>query len=80
MDTSSEVWDSFDIDLVVKVLVQTAFSESLDASFRMLRANTNCRPILRVLHPRVLLVPGVAGQQWASRHSRDLLCNNHSLL
>jgi hypothetical protein len=27
MDASTEVWDSFDIDLVVKVLANTAFSE-----------------------------------------------------
>jgi hypothetical protein len=26
MDTNSEVWDSLDIDLVVKVLANTAFS------------------------------------------------------
>lgn len=57
MDTNTEIFDALDIDLVIKVLSNTAFSEVQLLKIEILLLNSVkiiFRPILHVLYPDIL--------------------------
>lgn len=68
------VFDSFDLDLVVKVLSHTAFSEYPAPVTEDVNTNIDRnRPILYVLYPHILLLPGSALAGSGSCFERCLL-------
>lgn len=71
-DFGNPVYDTFDLDLLVKVLAHTAFSEYIASYSRMVADWKYARPFLHVLYPRILLLPGRALAGARSGHSRRL--------
>ena len=73
------LYDSFDVDLIMKVLAHTAFSKCC-ATCLSTAWLTSCRPLLHLLHSRLLHLPRRSLARLHHRHLCLLQCRRICVL